>query len=371
MNSITHGQWDVTVVGAGPAGSVAARQLALAGHRVLLVDKATFPRTKVCGCCLNPAALATLQQIGLGELVQRFGAIPLQQVRLASAGRSALLPMRGGVALSRHAFDLALIEAATESGVAFQPNLQIRIAAEESNAILLKSPVGMISTKVLVAADGLNGTLRHPGVVATNSRIGAGCLLPSAPLDYPPGTLVMAVAQGGYVGLVQLEDGTLDVAAAFDPAFVRDCTTLGLAAARILREAGLSNIPELEQAPWRGTPMLTRRPDAVAGKRWLAVGDAAGYVEPFTGEGMAWAILSASAIVPSVAQLLAQRPSDWPKRHARLLRSRQRFCRLISMVLRSPLCTRWTVRLLSRMPLLSRPVIRRLNRPARFEKAIP
>ena len=68
--------WDAVVVGAGPAGSVAARELARRGVSVLLVDKATFPRAKVCGCCLNAAALDTLAKIGLADLPRRCGAVP-------------------------------------------------------------------------------------------------------------------------------------------------------------------------------------------------------------------------------------------------------------------------------------------------------
>ncbi len=58
--------WDVIVVGAGLAGSLAARQLALAGARVLLLDRATFPRWKVCGCCFNPHAQSALAAVGFG-----------------------------------------------------------------------------------------------------------------------------------------------------------------------------------------------------------------------------------------------------------------------------------------------------------------
>lgn len=81
--------WDAVVVGAGPAGSVTARELARRGRRVLLVDKATFPRAKVCGCCLNRASLAALDAVGLGDLPARLGAVPLDRVKLA-AGRATV-----------------------------------------------------------------------------------------------------------------------------------------------------------------------------------------------------------------------------------------------------------------------------------------
>src|ERR1700692_3155008 len=103
--------WDVIVVGAGPAGSVAARELARHGAAVLLVDKARFPRPKVCGGCLNPQALSTLSAVGLGGLGERRGAVPLSRLELAVSGLRARLSS-SGQALSRAVFDAALVEAA-------------------------------------------------------------------------------------------------------------------------------------------------------------------------------------------------------------------------------------------------------------------
>ena len=111
---------DVAVIGAGPAGAVAARELARRGQRVVLFDKATFPRRKVCGCCLNGNALAALAAVGLGDLPRRLGAVPLDRVRV-NAGRDAILRIPTGVALSREAFDAALIDEAIAAGVAFRP----------------------------------------------------------------------------------------------------------------------------------------------------------------------------------------------------------------------------------------------------------
>ena len=61
-------KWDALVIGAGPAGALAARQAALSGKRVLLVDSKSFPRPKVCGACLNGQALVVLQSVGLGSV---------------------------------------------------------------------------------------------------------------------------------------------------------------------------------------------------------------------------------------------------------------------------------------------------------------
>ena len=84
--------WPVAVIGAGPAGAFLALHLARAGVEVLLIDRASFPRWKVCGCCLSGAALETLRSVGLGELVENGGGVPLSQVCLGVAGRSALVP---------------------------------------------------------------------------------------------------------------------------------------------------------------------------------------------------------------------------------------------------------------------------------------
>ena len=74
--------WDVLVVGAGPAGAVAAHELARRGARVLLADRVDFPRGKVCGGCLSVRGLGVLNQLGLGDLPKRLGAVPLTHARL-------------------------------------------------------------------------------------------------------------------------------------------------------------------------------------------------------------------------------------------------------------------------------------------------
>ena len=111
--------WDGIVIGAGPAGAMAARQLALAGRRVLLVEKKHFPRWKICGACLNGQALAALRSAGLGSLVTRLGGIGLDEFHVGFRGRTARLAMPEGVALSRSRLDAALVEAAIAAGARF------------------------------------------------------------------------------------------------------------------------------------------------------------------------------------------------------------------------------------------------------------
>src|SRR5262245_37868697 len=100
--------WDVAVVGAGPAGSVAAAELARRRASVLLVEAATLPRPKVCGCCLNGGGLAAVEAAGLSGVPAGLRAVPVARFRLGAGGRRAEVPLPTGVAVSREAFDTEL-----------------------------------------------------------------------------------------------------------------------------------------------------------------------------------------------------------------------------------------------------------------------
>src|ERR1700733_2284681 len=113
--------WEVLVVGAGPAGAIAAGELGKRGKKVLLVDKSSFPRYKVCGCCLSTNAISILRQYQMQDLPSALNAVPLTELRLFAGGSEASLPLNSGFALSRQSFDCALIEAAIRDGAQFSP----------------------------------------------------------------------------------------------------------------------------------------------------------------------------------------------------------------------------------------------------------
>jgi 2-polyprenyl-6-methoxyphenol hydroxylase-like FAD-dependent oxidoreductase len=228
--------------------------------------------------------------------------------------------------------------------------------------------------RIIIVASGLTG---RDAVPQPGSRIGAGVVLPAevAPPFFEPGTIYMATARGGYVGLVRVEDDRLDVAAAFDPAYVKSVGGLGPAAEAVLGEVGWPVPHGLAEQPWKGTPALTRRPVRLAARGLFVVGDAAGYVEPFTGEGMAWAVMSAAALAPIAARAIHSWNDDlvreWQATHRRVVGRRQRVCRVVSRVLRSSVLTGIAVRALRLFPILSRPVVAALNRPASFSHGPP
>ncbi len=366
--------WDVVVVGAGPAGALAAREVARRGLAVLLVDKSAFPRWKICGACLNGSALATLEAVGLGRLPGRYQAIPLHAVRLAAAQRQAVVALPTGAALSRMALDAALVEAAIEAGADFLPQTRAVLDGSATHCrqlLLLRGErQERVAARVVLAADGLGGTfLTGAGTlrpsVEEGSRIGAGVIVEAAPSFYSAGTIFMTCARGGYVGLVRLEDGRLNVAAALEPALLKRWGGPGSAAVEILREVGWPPIAQLAQEAWRGTPGLTRRASRLAAERLFVIGDAAGYVEPFTGEGMAWALTSGAAVAPLAARAAREwEPTltdEWASLYERTVARRQQRCRLVAKVLRHPIWTRAIIGLLAHAPGLAGPFVRQLN----------
>lgn len=376
LNEAVDCVWDGLVVGAGPAGAFAARELAREGLRVLLVDKARFPRSKVCGCCLNGAALATLADRGLALLPARLGARRLESFHVATAGHHATVPLPAGVALSRERFDAALIGEAIRAGCEFLPQTQAALGqdTQASRNVTLRchSQSATTAARVVLAADGLaGGLLKHERGcetrIARRPRIGVATILDQAPPAYHAGTIFMACARRGYVGLVRLEDGRLDLAAALEPFFVRRVGGPWSAVDAVLREAGLSPIEGLDRQVWRGTPTLTRHRALPAAPRVFALGDAAGYVEPFTGEGIAWALSSAVAVKPFVVQAVdrwhAALPRAWARRLGTLAGRRRRLCRMLTLLLRVGPVTGLAIRALGRAPGLAGPWVRWLNRP--------
>ena len=384
LTSFAHTTWDIVVVGAGPAGAMAARECARTGASVLLVEKSAWPRYKVCGCCINLHALATLQEAGLGELPMRAGAQPIERFELRASNHCATVPLPGGVALSRERFDAALVEAARESGAVFLPETTARLSSgsDAARAVILKGRNGFvtITAKIVLAADGLGGKLLKSAQdfdspPTEDSRIGAGAVIEHAPDHYEAGTIYMASGRHGYVGLVRVDGGRLDIAAALDAEWVKSVGGLPEAAAAILREAGFESPPGMAEAHWKGTPPLTRRATSIAAHRFLVLGDAAGYVEPFTGEGMAWALASGRAIAPIVCDSILDfnetTQARWEQVYRDIITKRQVLCRLISMGLRKPALVRTATAALAAAPGLARPVVHRLNAPPSQRKANP
>lgn len=182
----------------------------------------------------------------------------------------------------------------------------------------------------------------------------------------------MICGRHAYLGAVWVEENRLDMAAAVDPKWLKDIGGPQAAIDHVLREAGIN--ADIRSA-WRGTPSLTRR-RRVEASRLIVIGDAAGYVEPFTGEGMAWAMESAEAAAGYTTMLLTREspvpsgslahagrniPETWTSVHHRLVGQRQRECRWIARFLRHSAAASAAIRVLALRPSLASPIVSRIN----------
>jgi flavin-dependent dehydrogenase len=382
-NSIKNKFFDAIIIGAGPAGSMTAYLLAKQGQSVLLVDKASFPRHKVCGCCLNEVAQQVLKQNGLEVILDSLKAIELNQFSLHTKHNSVQIALQNSRSLSREGLDSALIEAAIEAGACFLSQAHATVDEVKSDCcnVIIKDLEGerKLSCATAIVADGIMGRAleNHPEFstrIANGSRIGAGTVILEANSFYKPGTIYMSTASGGYVGLVRLEDNRLDIAAAFDLEFVRRAGGPAQAAIKIMTEANMPAISGLQNANWLGTAALSRSRKNIAGKRIFVIGDSSSYAEPLTGEGIAWALTSACAVVPiakdAIKRWSPQLAVAWTKEHRRLIKTRQENSYRIARVLRNSTVTILCVELLSRFPSIAESLVQYTSSTSYTPRAI-
>ncbi|HEX2759448.1 MAG TPA: FAD-dependent monooxygenase, partial [Rhizomicrobium sp.] len=150
--------FDAVVIGAGPAGAVAARSLAGGGWRVALVEKSEFPRAKVCGEFLSAPSLDVLDGIGIGDAFRRQAGPPVTRIGLFSGETrvTAKAPRAPyGRALHRAALDTLLRDAAVAAGATlFQPCAATSVRRDGENWTVALESGATLATPVLVAASG-------------------------------------------------------------------------------------------------------------------------------------------------------------------------------------------------------------------------
>lgn len=366
-------RWDAIVIGAGPAGAIAARQLGLQRKRVLLIDKAALPRDKVCGGCLGGAALSLLNGIGLGHIPSACQGMPLRTFELSSGGVTARIPIGDRIAISRRAFDDALVREAIRTGVvvcekaqgSLQPvmdnNCRTVTLRHGGNEVIVRADVVIVATGLANAPpDFVTYTTQH-------SWIGLGALSDHEPDNFSPGSLHMAYGSAGYVGVTAVERGSFDVAAAIDPRALSAAGSPGRLIRETLRASGSTLKTDWENLQWHGTPKLTRLTTPIASHRCLLIGDAAAYVEPFTGEGIGWAMQSGALVASLLAGSLRQWDvaieSRWKRFFDTTAGKRHRFCRNLCKCMRIGAVRQLAVYGLRQAPCLGGPVVRMLDRP--------
>lgn len=365
------------MLGGGPAGASCAIRLRSIGVDVDLAEATAFPREKVCGCCIGGAGLAALETIGMATTVRQRG-VALDRWVGSLGDRRAEVSLPVGVAISRSSLDRELLsEAARRGAVVHQPCRGVVTEVEADGVTVRLSrddQVMQVRYGCVVIAAGLGGgaiTQHLPWIEQPHGPFGISfsCLVDPA---CRPGTIYMACDDDGYVGAVELQNGRVDIAAALRSG--AEAAKRGTPRERVRQILSDSQLP-----PWRlndVSPVLTtsplrRRREAGRG-RLIAIGDSAGYVEPFTGEGMTWAIQSGIA----AADLIGQSDrwltigEQWRTTYASLFRRRKWVCRVVTSALRSRSARQFTGRLLANWPTLAKPLVRGLNsRQRRFARS--
>jgi geranylgeranyl reductase family protein len=313
---------EVIVVGGGPAGSVTAALLAERGHRVLLLDKAHFPRHKACSEYVNPAGTRLLAALGLERELDALGAHRMEAMLIHAPGGQRFLadfaaaaPGGHAIGISRYRLDALLLDRARGAGVQVREGAHVRDIVREGGRV----------RGVVAAIGGTRESLHASLTIGADGRHGAisRALGLDVPRRWPRRTGLVAhfegvagldrwgemhVTGGGYVGLAPLESGLANiavVAASEDVAgrpgsleafFAERLAAIPAVTAKLVGATRVGGI--------RGVGPMARRARRVSGDGFLLVGDAANFLDPFTGDGIYEALRGAALAAPIASAAL-------------------------------------------------------------------
>lgn len=343
----------MVVVGAGPAGSVAALVLARAGVRVLLVDRARFPRPKLCGDSINPGTLALLGRLGLDDLAVERGITVAGMVVTGTSGArvEARYPagIRGRI-VSRCEFDASLLERVARAGAVVESGARVTgvVGGDRVTGVAIATPGGTrtASAALTIAADGRHSTVafgrglaRHPPA-PRRWAVGAYC----ADVDGLSSFGEMHIRRGHYIGVAPLPGGLANLC-------VVTSNPRALAAQGDLHKWLLGQVsrdpllaPRFERARPASDAMslgpLAVDATAAGVPGLLLAGDAAGFIDPMTGDGMRFAIRGGELAAQAALAALCGH-TDHPHVFLDALRRRefarkQRFNRLLRRLVAYP-----------------------------------
>ncbi|MFC7527920.1 geranylgeranyl reductase family protein [Actinoplanes sp. GCM10030250] len=302
--------YDVAVIGAGPAGSAAAITACRAGARVLLLDRADFPRDKTCGDGIAAEAVDVLTALGVPDVTAGYP--PVERLRLVAPGGSAAarrLP-RAAHTVPRRVFDERLVRAAVAAGAVFHRHTTREVREEHTVVI-----DGTYRAHVVIGADGAGSVVRRSLGEEAN----------------PPGHLAIAIR--GYRPTTNTGEQVIITTRQRWPAYAWEFPigdgTANVGYGELLRGTALSRsylmerlrnlLPGAEPTGLRGhhLPLSTHRPVPGRGRLLLA-GDALSLINPCTGEGIFYAVLSGSL----AGAAAARGPHDVARRYRDALHRR-------------------------------------------------
>ena len=349
---------DVAVVGAGPAGSAAAITLARAGRRVVLIDKARFPRDKCCGDGLTTSALRRLEGLGLrpGD-VASWQPIDGVVIRAPDA-RQASFPLPGGgtyaAAARRVDLDAAVVALAADTGVRVVEGCAVTGAAKDQfpGTVSLDTSGGTVRARYVIAADGMWSPMRkafdardEPGYLGDWHAIrqyftGVGPEAAQMWVWFEPDLIP------GYAWSFPLPGGKANVGFGIHRSAGRTTGQMGHQWADLLARPHLAGVlgpganPEGPSKTWPIPARVGRSPLSAAGGRVLFVGDAARATDSMTGEGIGQALetaeLASLAILAAGPEAPERAAAAYERIIERSLVVDDRLCRVLSRLLGQP-----------------------------------
>ena len=290
--------FDVAIVGGGPAGSSCAAFCAAAGLRVVVIEREKFPREKVCGDCINPACLPVLERLGVAAEIQTLPHAPLNAVDFVTIGGTVVRASLAGAemfAIKRSVFDNRLLNRAGELGAqVHEQSTVIAIHKTRGGDWKLDMVRDTILTRVLVGADGRNSTIARLSNLLPRLERERVALQAHVPLPCDFGNrIVLQFLPGGYSGQAPVNETELDLC------LVGTAPTI--ASLRSWAEKKF-NLPTDQQ--WRTITPLSRAPVFSKQENLFFIGDAARVVEPFTGEGIYYALRSGELAANAIVQIM-------------------------------------------------------------------
>jgi len=350
-------KYDLIVIGAGPAGSSCAALCAAEDKSVLMLDSSRFPRDKVCGDCLNPAAWPVLEHLGVAEKVQSLPHSTPKFIRFSVADKgSVMIPLpkstaeiSGEFVVRRREFDALLLENAINAGVEFQDGSPVTSLRKTRGLWEVNNALGQIRhARQIVAADGRNSAVaRHLRMhlrQAHKERVGLQTHIPH-PENYD-GNLEMRLYRNGYGGLADLGNGLANLCLVANEGRMRD-----------LRKEAEVHYPVSTAIVWRSiTPIARSQARSVARDGVFLCGDAAKVVEPFTGEGISFALRSGELLARILTSSADASPDtmekNYRKAHTKLYAGSLGVNRLTQFFSEHPQIAHWFGPLLIRHPNL-------------------
>ncbi|QDE71463.1 NAD(P)/FAD-dependent oxidoreductase [Myxococcus xanthus] len=358
-------RYDVAIVGGGPAGLAVAITTTLRGLNTVVLERGVAPVDKACGEGLLPPGMAVLERLGVLPLLDDQGSYPCVGIRYVQEDGSTaegLFPGKGALGVRRVALATALVSRARRVGVELRERTQVLSHQRDSDGVVLHTAEGPVAAAMLVAADGLASPLRRaeglemeptgPRRFGLRRHFQVAPWTPYVEIHFAHGVEAYVTPAGvRRVGLAFLwEDGVVEGRVSFETLLARFPK---------LSERFSGSAPDSQP---RGAGPLARVSRARIADRFALVGDAAGYVDAITGEGLSLAFVCAE----SLGNLLPEALVHGATREA-LMPYEQCFQRVFRKYSRST----GALLMLARRPWLRRPVVRLLGKtPWLFERIL-